>query len=497
MLVKNEKVFFPIDIVKSHAGDIYTSNAHMKKNTTNSTILIGKIIGRVFQRLSYPIGFIFGEIINVFSGNPHLWDKAKDSGCLFVSGFGKDPEEAEPGNAADEDGEQESAGSTDELRGRDSSEIQGDSGTEDDSPQADLPSRIDGLEEPDEEEGQTDQKEPLTREELLEHCADNTLKRYGEDEMVNLVELIINTIQPQAVEFIKNSFPAFAEAAKAGDLGKEIGLYIYRLYGDKDGVKAHADTSLQALAYVGYNISKDEQGKAEFGYIIGLNTIYFQYKDEDGNLHIDYSEQAAADLDNSIIHEMFHAFMLDYNRTGSIGTRNPEDYFRRSEDLQNIRDVYEFPAWFTEGMASAVENVYQYRYAYFQLLRYEGNGRIGDRHTAENLLNTYLTNLFILEDDEEYEDSYDIGSGEQTTTSLYVTGYLADLYLGELAARQIYADSSVKALSGTLVTTTISANREARGNSRNFPVGIGISGRNGRSYSVSRMWRVGRKRRCW
>ena len=376
-------------------------------------------------------------------GHSETGGRPGDSVPQDIRGIGKDPEEAEPGNAADEDGEQESAGSTDELRGRDSSEIQGDSGTEDDSPQADLPSRIDGLEEPDEEEGQTDQKEPLTREELLEHCADNTLKRYGEDEMVNLVELIINTIQPQAVEFIKNCFPAFAEAAKAGDLGKEIGLYIYRLYGDKDGVKAHADTSLQALAYVGYNISKDEQGKAEFGYIIGLNTIYFQYKDEDGNLHIDYSEQAAADLDNSIIHEMFHAFMLDYNRTGSIGTRNPEDYFRRSEDLQNIRDVYEFPAWFTEGMASAVENVYQYRYAYFQLLRYEGNGRIGDRHTAENLLNTYLTNLFILEDDEEYEDSYDIGSGEQTTTSLYVTGYLADLYLGELAARQIYEDSSV------------------------------------------------------
>ena len=376
-------------------------------------------------------------------GHSETGGRPGDSAPQDIRGIGKDPEEEEPGNAADEDEEQEPAGSTDELRGRDSPEIHGDSDTEEDSPQADLPSRIDGLEEPDEEEGQTDQKEPLTREELLEHCADNTLKRYGEDEMVNLVELIINTIQPQAVEFIKNSFPAFAEAAKAGDLGKEIGLYIYRLYGDKDGVKAHADTSLQALAYVGYNISKDEQGKAEFGYIIGLNTIYFQYKDEDGNLHIDYSEQAAADLDNSIIHEMFHAFMLDYNRTGSIGTRNPEDYFRRSEDLQNIRDVYEFPAWFTEGMASAVENVYQYRYAYFQLLRYEGNGRIGDRHTAENLLNTYLTNLFILEDDEEYEDSYDIGSGEQTTTSLYVTGYLADLYLGELAARQIYEDSSV------------------------------------------------------
>ena len=217
-------------------------------------------------------------------GHSETGGRPGDSAPQDIRGIGKDPEETVPGNAADEDGEQESAGSTDELRGRDSSEIQGDSGTEEDSPQADLPSRIDGLEEPDEEEGQTDQKEPLTREELLEHCADNTLKRYGEDEMVNLVELIINTIQPQAVEFIKNCFPAFAEAAKAGDLGKEIGLYIYRLYGDKDGVKAHADTSLQALAYVGYNISKDEQGKAEFGYIIGLNTIYFQYKDEDGKI---------------------------------------------------------------------------------------------------------------------------------------------------------------------------------------------------------------------
>ena len=159
-------------------------------------------------------------------GHSETGGRPGDSAPQDIRGIGKDPEETEPGNAADEDGEQEPAGSTDDLRGRDSPEIQGDSGTEDDSPQADLPSRIDGLEEPDEEEGQTDQKEPLTREELLEHCADNTLKRYGEDEMVNLVELIINTIQPQAVEFIKNSFPAFAEAAKAGDLGKEIGLYI-------------------------------------------------------------------------------------------------------------------------------------------------------------------------------------------------------------------------------------------------------------------------------
>lgn len=363
----------------------------------------------------------------------------RDSAPQGLAGIGSVPGETDSGNTAD-DRESEGVDSiadSDDLKESDPSETQEDPGREDDSSQTEDPSGPDGGKDEDE------QKEPLTKEQLLEHCADNTLKKYGEDEMASLVDLIINCIQPQAVEFIKNNFPAFAEAAEEGELGKEIGLYVYRLYGDKDGVKAHADTSLLALAYVGCNISRDEQGKAEFGYVIGLNTFYFQYKDKDGNLHIDYSEQAAADLDNSIIHEMFHAFMFDYNRTGTIGTRNPEDYFKNKGELQDIRDAYEFPRWFTEGIASAVENVYQYRYAYFQLLRYDGSGRIGDRHTADNLLNTYLTNLFILEDDEEYEDSYDIGSGDLTTTSVYVTGYLADLYLGELAARQKYSTSSI------------------------------------------------------
>ena len=366
-----------------------------------------------------------------------------DSPPQGLAGIGSVPGEKDSGNASDDSGGLDPIGNSDDLEESDPSETQEDSGAEEDSSQTEDPSCTDDDKDEEDQQGQNEQKEPLTKEQLLEHCADNTIKKYGEDEMAGLVDLIINCIQPQAVEFIKNNFPAFAKAAEEGELGKEIGLYVYRLYGDKDGVKAHADTSLLALAYVGYNISRDEQGKAEFGYVIGLNTFYFQYKDKDGNLHIDYSEQAAADLDNSIIHEMFHAFMFDYNRTGTIGTRNPEDYFKNKGELQDIRDAYEFPRWFTEGIASAVENVYQYRYAYFQLLRYEGNGRIGDRHTADNLLNTYLTTLFILEDDEEYEDSYDIGSGNPTTTSQYVTGYLADLYLGELAARQKYSTSSI------------------------------------------------------
>lgn len=342
-----------------------------------------------------------------------------------------------PGKSAGQRG-QDSAEETEPPEKTDQSDAEEYSSQKEELPQADGH----GGSEDTAEQEQT--QVPLTREQLLAHCAANTLDKYGEDEMANLVDLIINCIQPQAVNLIKTKFPAFARAAEEGELGKEIGLYVYRMYGEKDGVKAHEDTSLQALAYVSYHIDKDEKGKAQLGYVLGLNTFYFQSRDKDGNLQIDTSEQAAADLDNSIIHEMFHAFMCDYNRTGTIGTREPEDYLNSAKELQETREVYAFPEWFREGIASAVENVYQYRYEYFQLLRYEGEGRIGDRHTGENLLNTYLSRHFLLENEEEYEDSYDIGAEEETSTSAYVTGYLADLFLGELAARH-ESISSVRA----------------------------------------------------
>ena len=315
--------------------------------------------------------------------------------------------------------------------------------TENGSSQAEEPSKTDGDEAAEDPQGQGGEELPLTREQLLSHCAENTLNKYGEDEMANLVDLIINCIQPQAVELIKNKFPAFAGAAEADELGKEIGLYVYRMVGEKDGVKAHAETSSKALAYVSYHIDKDEEGDMQVGYILGVNTFYFQTRDKDGNLQIDKSEQAVSDLDNSIVHEMFHAFMCDYNRTGTIGTPDPEDYLQSGKKLQETRDVYEFPHWFKEGIASAVENNYQYRYEYFQLLRYEGDGTIGARQTAENLLKAYLTRRFLLEEDAEYEDNYDIGAAEETSASVYVTGYLADLYLGELAARQENTSSVV------------------------------------------------------
>lgn len=41
-----------------------------------------------------------------------------------------------------------------------------------------------------------------------------------------LIDLIINTIEPQAVNLLVNKFPAFSAAAQEGAIGKQIGMYI-------------------------------------------------------------------------------------------------------------------------------------------------------------------------------------------------------------------------------------------------------------------------------
>lgn len=305
-----------------------------------------------------------------------------------------------------------------------------------------------------EEETKPQDSALLTREQLLHHCAKTARGKYDEDELVSLVDLIINKIQPRAVRLLKEKFPAFAEAAEQNGLGKAIGLYVYRMNGDRDGVTAHQQTSASALAYVQAEMYGYKDGSAGIGLILGVNTQQFEEEDSSGKLHIGSSEKLVSDLHNTIVHEMLHGFMYDYNRTGSIGTPDPGDFLRSASRLKRIRRTYQFPSWFEEGLASSVENVYQFRYERFQFLLYDGNGGFGDRHTAENLLQTYTTTDFVLKDGRTRKDNYDLEDPDKESTSVYVTGYLADLYLGEMAARSLGLGSSVTTdESGTRVSS--------------------------------------------
>ena len=284
----------------------------------------------------------------------------------------------------------------------------------------------------------------LTNEQLLKHVSPRAVNTFGEDAMADLVDLIINSIEPQAVYLLRTKFPAFDEAAAGDELGKEIGLYVYRLIGDRD-TPAHRAASSDTLAYAGYNISRAGDGGGQLGYIIGLNTYYFEGRDENGrrNGTVDTSEQSVADMDNTLLHELLHAFMYDYNRTGSIGMPDPADAFLTKAKQDQIKEIYAFPTWFEEGLASTVENAYQYHYDSMQLLRYAGPGVYSDRYTMEALLNAYTTTDFVLEDGWTMRGTYDLEDPDEDVMSVYVSGYLANLYLGEMAAQYENLGSSV------------------------------------------------------
>ena len=262
------------------------------------------------------------------------------------------------------------------------------------------------------------------------HCSQGAIDRLGRDVLEEIVTLVKNKLEPQAVNLLKNSFDAYSEV-KAQDraLGQQIGLYVYYETGNIDDGTPEGDPAPDgALAYVtgGYMNDLDEDGHTVniYKYVIGLNTKSFVTQDESGRWVINESENP--NLDNTIVHELMHAFMDDYTRRGMNSSAN-----------ENA-----FPGWFKEGIASTVENVYQYRAKLFQSLsvQTEGNSfnedldRYNSRvtYSDSSIRTKYVDANNELEGDYRYDLKW---SGESDNTgSAYVSGYLAVVYLGYLAA---------------------------------------------------------------
>ena len=261
------------------------------------------------------------------------------------------------------------------------------------------------------------------------HCSPGAIDLLGREVLEEIVTLVKNKLEPQAVNLLKNSFDAYSKVtAEDHALGQQIGLYVYYEKGVIDnGTKEGNPTPDGALAYVsgGYRYENDENGN-EIGiyeYVIGLDTKSFVKQDENGKWVID--ERENPNLDNTIVHELMHAFMDDYTRRGMCG--GPANAF---------------PAWFTEGIASTVENVYQFRARLFQNLSVETEDnsfnkelkRYNNRvtYSDSSIKTAYVDADNVLEGDDRYDLKY---SGEEDNTgSAYVSGYLAVVYLGYLAA---------------------------------------------------------------
>ena len=322
------------------------------------------------------------------------------------------------------------------------------------------------------------------------YCAQTARDVFSDEDLQWLIELIVDYLEPQAVELLLDSFPDFRKAANNGEIGKEISLYVYYEKGDRDGKPEHENT-ISALALVNGDAAKID-GELKYCYMIGVDTSSLAKKDENGEpirdaamgLYTLIREGEALDtFNNTIVHETFHALMDDYNRTGMAGATRLQDM---ETDASGNFPTYElgqrykalrYPRWFIEGTASAVENNYQFRYEDFQVFRrlpdqnnYVGAGELNPTFTPQLLLSNYLNSQYDTGKYHYFELPWceggtdNDGNAIDTRESRYVTGYLAALYLCELATRYNYDyapnASSVQTVNGV---TTVNADKLREG----------------------------------
>ena len=307
------------------------------------------------------------------------------------------------------------------------------------------------------------------------YCAQTARDAFSDEDLEFILDLIIYKLQPQAVELLLDSFPAFRAAADQGQIGREIGLYVYYASGDKDGIPEHEATPAEALAYVGFNAVPDGDS-VKFCYILCIDLSSLALLDDDGNPVRDSRTgkfiliregESMTTFENTIVHELFHAIMADYNRTGMIGAtdiRNAvtdENGDFPTQELEELYEAIHYPYWLIEGSASSVENVYSFRYDMFRMLRAEEGSEttFTDFYSAEGLLYNYLNATSDNKDlyfDLEYSGGYDENGNEVNTDQCrYVSGYLATLYLSELAAQKTGESAIVEGES----TVSISSER--------------------------------------
>ena len=279
------------------------------------------------------------------------------------------------------------------------------------------------------------------------YCSQSAKDALGDEQLQTLVDFIVTSVEPQAVELLAQSFPCFAEAAADGVLGREIGLYIYYETGDQDGIPEHEDVAPGSIAYVnGIPHYDEESQELSYQYLICIDAEMLATTDDAGNAVLDPNGAARVQLDTTFCHELFHAFMDDYNRSGMSGYTDYLSYLYFPEEKISVEQMDElfnqtmFPAWFIEGLAGCVGNIYPADAAIFQEYRYDyDSGQYFDVCTNEQLLYLYTTQGYAEgtgDDRYDMEASYENNDDGHVNGATYVTGYMACLYLADLAYQQ-------------------------------------------------------------
>lgn len=268
--------------------------------------------------------------------------------------------------------------------------------------------------------------EKASEELIAKYSDDNTKEKIGTENLAWLISFVQNVVEPEAVDLLCSKFPAYKTAASKNELSKKIGLYVYYDAASSSssdsgsGSGTSSDTGAgdskrnsSTVAYVSSSVSGGDVSLK-----LGINAAYLFAKNELTGETV-FSGDAAYDLlDNTVVHEMMHALMDDYTRTGMTGQQYNETTKEYSTNASN-----EYPDWFSEGMATAVDNAYQYWNSSFH--NNYGYDDAKGEYTQESLQAKYL---------EQSGMQIANSSAEDNKLSAYASGYLANVYLGYLAA---------------------------------------------------------------
>ena len=188
-----------------------------------------------------------------------------------------------------------------------------------------------------------DQADPY----LKAHVDEALILKSNQESLLAFTHTLIDNIIPQTVLVLRENFPAFANApdeAFSKDLGFEIWTGQDAMGGAANSYEQTNDFQIRMRVYPeSFMPAMDQKG----AYI-------FDLKNDSRDLN---------EFKATMIHEMMHVFMYDYNRNGM-------DFFRKipktddqlypvpgfgdvtKNQLSDLRKTLLYPDWFAEGIAT-------------------------------------------------------------------------------------------------------------------------------------------------
>ena len=264
--------------------------------------------------------------------------------------------------------------------------------------------------------------------EAWEHVAENG----GEEYYKWLADYCVNVAGPQAVNMLFR-IPCFEEALEQGLLSK----YMVLCLDYDDGNQYGAMTQCTYLEKDG-NVTRGEGAPIyNLAYRLMINTQQETKETRDDPVK-------RRELQDTMVHEMMHAFMDDYTRNAMIGMK--KDGERPMDSGENFTEA--LPGWFCEGTAITVEAGYhQTRWAILE------NFFLDQDAPQEDILNVFkdtetmserqhvMFESLTGEDLEAYKE--ELGGPDALPTDLAITentygiSYVGTMYLYYMAAKTL------------------------------------------------------------